>query len=370
MLTSDLALRADPEFEKISRRFLENPQEFADAFGHAWFKLLHRDLGPRSRYIGPEAPTTDFKWQDPVPEPGNAIIDDRDVASLKKEILATGVEPHKFVSAAWASASTFRTSDKRGGANGARIRLAPLKDWAVNNPSQLNEVLSTLEKVQNKFNDGSSKKVSIADLIVLAGVAAVEKAAKDAGAGDVTVPFTPGRTDASLEQTDEHSMSHLEPYADGFRSYGSSTDRVKLEHMLIDRAQLLTLTAPVLTVLVGGLRVLGANYDNSNKGVLTSRPGTLSNDFFVNLLDMDTEWKATGPDDYEGVSRKSGDKKWTATRADLIFGSHAELRAVSEVYGGGADGNRRFVRDFIAAWDKVMNLDRFEVPRHQHNPRL
>ncbi|GJN69664.1 peroxidase/catalase 2 [Purpureocillium lilacinum] len=362
MLTTDLSLRYDPAYEKISRRFLENPDQFADAFAKAWFKLTHRDMGPRVRYIGPEVPSEDFIWQDPIPALNHAVIDDRDIAALKKEILASGVNPSKFVSTAWASASTFRGSDKRGGANGSRIRLAPQKDWEVNNPRQLAEVLSTLEGIQKRFQSGG-KKVSLADLIVLAGCAAVEKAAKDAG-NDVTVPFTPGRMDASQEQTDVESVGHLEPYADGFRSYGKSTDRIKLENFLIDRAQLLTLSPPELTALVGGLRVLNTNYDGSAHGVFTSRPGTLTNDFFVNLLDMGTVWKQAGADGdvFEGSDRKSGAKKWTATRADLAFGSQAELRAVAEVYGS-ADGAQRFVKDFIAAWDKVMNLDRFELSK-------
>ena len=361
MLVTDLSLRFDPEFEKISRNFLENPDKFADAFSRAWFKLTHRDMGPRSRYLGPEVPKEEFTWQDPVPALDHPVIDANDVATLKKEILGTGIEPSKLVSAAWASAASFRGSDKRGGANGARIRLAPMKDWEANNPKQLAEVLKALEGVQEKFQ-GSGKKVSLADLIVLGGSAAVEKAAKDAGV-DITVPFTPGRTDATQEQTDVKSVGHLEPYADGFRNYGKSTDRVKQEQLLVDRANLLTLTAPELTVLIGGLRVLNANWDGSSHGVLTSRPGALTNDFFVNLLDMGTQWKAGSDGDiYEGVDRKTGAKKWTATRNDLVIGSHAELRAIAEVYGS-ADGTQAFVRDFVAAWNKVMNLDRFELKK-------
>ena len=358
MLTSDLALRSDPAYEKISRRFLEHPDQFADAFGRAWFKLLHRDMGPRARWLGPEVPTEELIWEDPIPAVSHPLIDDKDIAALKKEILASGVHDTDFVSAAWASASTFRGSDKRGGANGARIRLAPQKDWKVNNPPKLSAVLSALEGVQKKFNSSQSgeKKVSLADLIVLAGSAAVEKAA------GVSVPFTPGRGDASQEQTDVESFTHLEPLADGFRNYGTSTSRVRTEKFLVDKAHLLTLSAPELTVLVGGLRALNANYDGSAHGVLTKHPGQLTNDFFINLLDMNTAWKASGSDNevYEGVDRKTGEKKWTATRADLVFGSHAELRAIAEVYGS-ADGKEEFVKDFVAAWDKVMNLDRFDL---------
>ncbi|KYK57411.1 hypothetical protein DCS_04420 [Drechmeria coniospora] len=363
MLTTDLSLRFDPAYEKIARGFLENPDKFAEAFAKAWFKLTHRDMGPRVRYVGPEVPSEDFIWQDPIPAVNHAVVDDRDVAALKKEILQSAVNPSKLISTAWASASTFRGSDKRGGANGGRIRLAPQKDWKVNNPAQLAEVLAALETVQQKFNGSQSggKKISMADLIVLAGVAAVEKAARDAG-HDVTVPFTPGRMDASQQQTDVESVGHLEPHADGFRSYGKSTPWVKLENFLIDRAQLLTLSAPELTVLVGGLRVLNANYDGSSHGVLTDRPGALTNDFFVNLLDMGTAWKATSADAdvFEGTDRKTGAKKWTATRADLVFGSQAELRAVAEVYGS-ADGGEKFAKDFVNAWNKVMNLDRFDL---------
>jgi catalase-peroxidase len=358
MLTTDLALRFDPAYEKISRRFLENPDQFADAFARAWFKLLHRDMGPRARWLGPELPAEELIWEDPIPAINHPLINDKDIAALKKEILASGVDDTEFVSTAWASASTFRGSDKRGGANGARIRLAPQKDWKVNNPPQLSVVLSALEGVQKNFNRSQigGKKVSLADLIVLAGCTAVEKAA------DVPVPFTPGRMDASQYQTDVQSFEYLEPVADGFRNYGKSTSRVCTEQFLVDKAHLLTLSAPEMTVLVGGLRALNANYDGSAHGVFTKRPGQLTNDFFVNLLDMNTAWKASSTDNevYEGVDRKTGEKKWTATRADLVFGSHAELRAIAEVYGC-ADGQEKFVKDFVAAWDKVMNLDRFDL---------
>ncbi|KAF4120416.1 catalase-peroxidase [Geosmithia morbida] len=371
MLTTDLSVRFDPEYEKIARRFLANPAEFEDAFAKAWFKLLHRDMGPRSRYIGPDVPKEEFIWQDPIPALDHPIVDSGDVVALKAEILKTGVAPSKLISAAWASASTFRNSDKRGGANGARIRLAPMKDWKVNNPTELAEVLKALEGIQKRFNSSASngKKVSIADLIVLGGCAAVEKAAKQAGV-DATVPFTPGRTDASQEQTDIEAMNYLQPYADGFRNYGQSTSRVRAEHILIDRAHLLSLTPPEMTVLVGGLRVLGANYDNSSTGVFTSHPGVLTNDFFVNLLDMATEWKPTDAsgETFDGLDRKTGQKKWVASRVDLVFGSHAELRAISEVYGC-SDSGKKLVYDFISAWDKVMNLDRFEVST-QARPRL
>lgn len=360
MLTTDLSLRFDPAYEKISRRFLENPDQFADAFARAWFKLTHRDMGPKTLYVGPEAPTEDLIWQDPIPPVNHALIDDNDAAAIKKEILNSGIDVSKLVSTAWASASTFRGSDKRGGANGARIRLAPQKDWKVNNPSQLSQVLPALEDVQKRFNQ-TGKTVSLADVIVLAGNAGVEKAARDAGV-EVNVPFTPGRNDATKEQTDIESVNYLEPLADGFRNYGTSHGAVKQEHLLVDRANLLTLSAPELTVLIGGLRALNTNYDGSSHGVFTSRPGVLTNDFFVNLLDSNTEWKATGEDTFEGVDRKTGAKKWTATRNDLIFGSQPELRAVSEVYGS-ADGAQRFVRDFAAAWDKVMNLDRFDIKK-------
>jgi catalase-peroxidase len=365
MLTTDLSLRFDPAYEKISRRFMENPEEFYDVFARAWFKLLHRDMGPKSRYLGPEIPQEDLLWQDPIPPVNHPLVDQNDVASLKKDILATGIPPSKLISTAWAAASTFRGSDKRGGANGGRVRLEPQRSWEVNNPKQLAEVLKALEGVQNNSN----KKISIADLVVLAGCAGVEKAAQDAG-HNITVPFTPGRTDASQEQTDVESVGHLEPLVDGFRNYGKSRPRVRLEEFLIDRANLLTLTAPEMTVLLGGMRALNTNYDGSAHGVFTKRPGQLTNDFFVNLLDMGTQWKATGDDTFEGVDRKTGEKKWTATRADLVFGSHAELRAYSEVYGS-ADGGAKFVKDFVSAWDKVMNLDRFDLkasPKGQ--PRL
>lgn len=367
MLTTDLSLRFDPAYERISRRFLANPDQFADAFARAWFKLTHRDMGPVARYLGPEVPKEQLLWQDPLPTVDHPLVDDNDVASLKREILGSNVGLSKYVSAAWAAASTFRGGDKRGGANGARIRLAPQKDWTVNNPPQLAEVLKQLQGIQKKFNDAQSggKKVSLADLIVLAGCVAVGKAARDAG-HNVVVPFTPGRTDASQDQTDVATQRHLEPYADGFRNYGQSTSRVKTENFLVDRAQQLTLSAPEMTALVGGLRVLNTNYDGSAHGVLTSRPGILTNDFFVNLLDMNTEWKPTGAENerFEGVDRKNGKKKWSATRVDLVFGSHPELRAVAEIYGS-ADGAQRFAQDFVAAWDKIMNLDRFDVNRKE-----
>jgi len=356
MLTTDLSLRFDPEYEKISRRFLEHPDQFADAFARAWFKLLHRDMGPRSRWIGPEIPAEVLLWEDPIPPVNHPLIDDKDIAALKQDILATGVAPSKLISTAWASASTFRGGDKRGGANGARIRLAPQKDWKVNNPPQLAEVLKALEGVQAKFNASAQggKKVSLADLIVLGGAAALEQAA------GVPVPFHPGRTDASQEQTDVQSFQHLEPYIDGFRSYGRGTSRVTTEQFLVDRAHLLTLTPPELTVLVGGLRVLGTNYDGSSNGVFTTRPGKLSNDFFVNLLDMGTAWKSVDGEVFEGSDRKTGEKKWTGTRADLVFGAHAELRAIAEVYAS-SSGQDKFVKDFVAAWSKVMDLDRFDL---------
>ena len=362
MLTTDIALRTDPAYEKISRRFFENPDEFADAFSRAWFKLTHRDMGPRARYLGHEVPQEELLWQDPIPAVDHALINDGDIAALKSKILASGLSVSELVSTAWASASTFRGSDKRGGANGARIRLAPQKYWQVNNPVQLQKVLNVLDGIQQEFNgtqvDG--KKVSLADLIVLAGNAGVEKAAQDAG-NTTTVPFTPGRMDASQEQTDEESFSYLEPVADGFRNYRKSKVPVSTEELLIDKANLLTLTAPELTVLVGGMRVLNTNFDESKTGVFTSRPGVLTNDFFVNLLDMRTEWKAVAEDKevYQGRDRTTGDVKWTGTRADLVFGSNSELRAVAEVYGSG-DGQGKFVKDFVAAWTKVMNLDRFD----------
>jgi catalase-peroxidase len=363
MLTTDLSLRFDPEYEKISRRFMENPDQFADAFARAWFKLTHRDMGPRARYLGPEVPKEELIWQDPLPAVDHKLIDDKDIASLKAKVLASGLSIAQLVSTAWASASTFRGSDKRGGANGARIRLAPQKDWAVNQPAQLAKVLTTLEGIQNEFNKAQSggKKVSLADLIVLAGCAGVEQAAKNAGQ-TVSVPFTPGRTDASQAQTDVESFSVLEPVADGFRNYQKAKYSIPTEALLIDRAQLLTLTAPEMTVLVGGLRVLNANVDQSKHGVFTKRPETLSNDFFINLLDMSTEWKPTSNDAdvFEGRDRKTGAVKWTATRADLVFGSNSQLRALAEVYGS-ADAQAKFVRDFVAAWNKVMNLDRFDL---------
>lgn len=365
MLTTDLALKEDPVYEKISRRFYENPDEFADAFARAWFKLTHRDMGPIARYHGPEVPKEELIWQDPVPPVDHELIDEKDVAALKSKILDSGLSVSELVSTAWASASTFRGSDYRGGANGARIRLTPQKDWEVNNPKQLAKVLTALEGIQKEFNDAQSgnKKVSLADLIVLGGCAAVEKAAKDAGY-NVTVPFTPGRTDATQEQTDVEQFSYLEPRADGFRNYINSNVKrtAATEELLVDRAQLLTLTAPEMTVLVGGLRVLGTNYDGSDYGVFTDKPGKLTNDFFVNLLDMGTSWKAVSEDEevFEGTDRKTGEKKWTGTRADLIFGSNSELRAVAEVYAF-ADSKEKFVNDFVAAWDKVMNLDRFDL---------
>ncbi|MGC1549814.1 MAG: catalase/peroxidase HPI, partial [Rhodanobacter sp.] len=363
MLTTDLSLRFDPAYEKISRRFLDNPQAFAEAFARAWFKLTHRDMGPRVRYLGPEVPKEELIWQDPVPAVHDKLIDDADVAALKAKVLASGLSVPELVSTAWASASTFRGSDKRGGANGARIRLAPQKDWEVNEPTQLAKVLKTLEGIQAEFNATATggKKVSLADLIVVAGNAGVEKAAKDAGI-NVTVPFSPGRNDATQEQTDVESFEALEPFADGFRSYQKSGYTVPAEVLLVDKAQLLTLTAPELTALVGGLRVLGANHKQSKHGVFTRHPGTLTNDFFVNLLDMGTEWKATSDaqDVFEGHDRKTGKPKWTGTRVDLVFGSNSQLRALAEVYGS-ADAKERFVHDFVAAWNKVMNLDRFDL---------
>ena len=362
MLVTDLSLRIDPAYEKISRRFLEHPDQFADAFARAWFKLTHRDMGPRARYLGPEVPAEELIWQDPVPAVDHKLIDAKDIADLKAKILASGLSISELVGTAWASAATFRGSDKRGGANGARIRLAPQKDWEVNQPAQLAKVLETLAGIQKAFNGAASggKKVSLADLIVLGGSAAVEQAAKKAG-HDVTVPFAPGRTDASQEQTDVESFAYLEPVADGFRNYLKAKYAVSAEELLIDKAQLLTLTAPEMTVLVGGLRVLGANHGKSQHGVFTKRPETLTNDFFVNLLDMSTEWKATSDENvFEGHDRKSGKLKWTGTRVDLIFGSNSELRALAEVYGS-ADAQAKFVADFVAAWTKVMNADRFDL---------
>ena len=363
MLTSDLALRFDPVYEKISRRFLENPDQLADAFARAWFKLTHRDMGPLARYLGPEVPSEELLWQDPIPAVDHALVDEKDVASLKDKVLASGLSVSQLVSTAWASASTFRGSDKRGGANGARIRLAPQKDWKVNQPEQLAKVLKTLEGIQSEFNAAQSggKKVSLADLIVLAGGAGVEKAAKNAG-HTLTVPFIAGRTDASQAQTDVDSFGFLEPIADGFRNYLKGKYSVSAEALLVDKAQLLDLTAPEMTVLVGGLRVLNANVGQSKHGVLTKQPEALTNDFFLNLLDMGTEWKAVsgGTDEFEGRDRKTGEVKWTGTRVDLVFGSHAQLRALSEVYGS-TDAKEKFVKDFVAAWSKVMNLDRFDL---------
>lgn len=363
MLTTDLSLRFDPIYEKISRRFYENPEEFADAFARAWFKLTHRDMGPKVRYLGPEVPEEDLIWQDPIPAVDHELVNDADIDALKAKILDSGLSVSQLVSTAWASASTFRNSDKRGGANGARIRLEPQKNWAVNNPAQLAEVLGTLEGIQKEFNDSQTgnKRVSLADLIVLGGCAAVEKAAKDGGF-DVKVPFTPGRTDASQEQTEVESFAYLEPAADGFRNYKNNKFTAKAEDMLVDKANLLTLTAPEMTVLVGGMRVLDANYDGSKHGVFTNNPGTLTNDFFVNLLDMGTVWAATSDDqtEFEGRDRATGELKWTGTRVDLIFGSNSELRALAEVYACD-DSKEKFVQDFVAAWNKVMNLDRFEL---------
>ena len=363
MLTTDLALRFDPAYEKISRRFHQNPDQFADAFARAWYKLTHRDMGPIVRYLGPLVPKEELLWQDPIPAVDHELIGDQDIAALKAKILASGLSVSELVSTAWASASTFRGSDKRGGANGARVRLAPQKDWEVNQPAQLAKVLQKLEAIQKEFNASQTggKKVSLADLIVLGGAAAIEKAAKDAG-NDVKVPFTPGRMDASQEQTDVHSFAPLEPTADGFRNYLRGKQRLTPEELLVDRAQLLTLTAPEMTVLVGGLRVLGANAGQSKHGVFTKRPGTLTNDFFANLLDMSTQWKpAAGSGDvFEGRDRKSNEVKWTGTRADLIFGSHSQLRALAEVYAS-ADSKEKFVKDFVAAWNKVMNADRFDL---------
>ncbi len=363
MLTTDLSLRVDPAYEKISRRFYEHPDQFADAFARAWFKLTHRDMGPRARYLGPEVPAEELIWQDPVPKVDHALIDAKDIADLKAKILASGLSVSQLVSTAWASASTFRGSDKRGGANGARIRLAPQKDWAVNQPAQLAKVLSTLEGIQQQFNSSQSgnKRVSLADLIVLGGCAAVEQAAKQAGQA-VTVPFSPGRTDATQAQTDVATFEVLEPIADGFRNYLKGKYSVPAEALLVDKAQLLTLTAPEMTALIGGLRVLDTNVGQNKHGVFTRQPGTLSNDFFVNLLDMGTEWKPTsdGADVFEGRDRKTGEPRWTGTRVDLVFGSNSELRALAEVYAS-ADAKEKFVNDFVAAWSKVMNLDRFDL---------
>jgi catalase-peroxidase len=363
MLTTDLSLRLDPAYEKISRRFYENPAQFADAFARAWFKLTHRDMGPRARYLGPEVPAEELIWQDPIPAVNHKLIDQQDIASLKGKILASGLSVSELVSTAWASASTFRGSDKRGGANGARIRLAPQKDWEVNQPAQLAKVLKTLEGIQGEFNRAQSggKKVSLADLIVLAGCAGVEQAAKNAGHA-VTVPFAPGRMDASSEQTDVDSFAVLEPLADGFRHFLKAKYPVSGEELLIDRAQLLTLTAPELTVLIGGMRVLNTNVGGTKHGVFTNRPGVLTNDFFVNLLDMGTAWKAASDakDVFEGRDRKTGALKWTGTRVDLVFGSNSQLRALAEVYGS-SDAQAKFVQDFVSAWTKVMNLDRYDL---------
>ncbi len=363
MTTADMAMKMDPIYEPIARRFHENPEQLADAFARAWFKLTHRDMGPRSRYLGPEVPEEELIWQDPVPEVDHELIDAQDIGDLKARILDSGLSISELISTAWASASTFRGSDKRGGANGARIRLAPQKDWEVNQPAQLKNVLGTLGGIQKEFNSEQSggKKVSLADLIVLGGCAGVEQAAKNAG-NDVTVPFMPGRTDASYEQTDAESFAVLEPAADGFRNYLKAKYAVRAEELLVDRAQLLTLTAPEMTVLVGGMRVLNANYGGSQHGVFTRRPETLTNDFFVNLLDMSTAWTATSEDEdvFEGRDRETGELKWTGTRIDLIFGSNSQLRALAEVYGC-EDSQEKFLHDFVAAWNKVMNLDRFDL---------
>jgi catalase-peroxidase len=363
MLTTDLSLRFDPEYGKISRHFYEHPLEFADAFARAWFKLTHRDMGPRARYLGPEVPKEDLIWQDPIPAVNHTLIDSNDITALKAKVLKSGLSVSQLVSTAWASASTFRGSDKRGGSNGARIRLTPQKEWVVNNPVQLSKVLNTLEKIQKEFNSAqkSGKKVSMADLIVLAGCAGVEKAAEEGGHA-VNVPFTPGRMDALQEQTDVESFAVLEPSADGFRNYLKTKFTISTEELLVDKAQLLTLTAPEMTVLVGGMRVLNTNFDNSKHGVFTKRPDVLTNDFFVNLLDMNTLWMPTSEtkETFDGRDRKTGAIKWTGTRADLIFGSNSELRALAEVYGS-TDAKEKFVKDFVSAWDKVMNLDRFDL---------
>jgi len=362
MLTTDLSLRLDPAYEKIARRFLEHPDQFADAFARAWFKLTHRDMGPRARYLGPDVPSEELIWQDPIPAVNHVLVDDRDVASLKGRILASGLSVSQLVSTAWASASTFRGSDKRGGANGARIRLVPQKDWEVNQPAELARVLEKLEGIRRDFNASQSggKRLSLADLIVLAGCAGVEKAAKNANV-EVTVPFTPGRMDASQEQTDVASFGVLEPVADGFRNFQKARYAVSAEELLVDRAQLLTLTAPEMTVLVGGMRVLDANVGRSPHGVFTKRPEALTNDFFVNLLDMRTKWEPVSKDDlFEGRDRRTGERKWTATRVDLVFGANSQLRALAEVHAS-ADAHGKFVQDFVAAWTKVMNLDRFEL---------
>jgi catalase-peroxidase len=355
-------MRFDPAYNLVSQRFMEHPEQFEDAFARAWFKLTHRDMGPNTRYLGPEAPKEALIWQDPIPALNHEIVNAQDITQLKASILASGIAPNEFVETAWASASTFRGSDKRGGANGARIQLEPQRNWEVNNPAQLDRVLKALRTIQTDFNaKNTSKKISMADLIVLAGNTAVEEAAKKAGY-PMMVPFTPGRMDATQEQTDVKSFAVLEPMADGFRNYTKKQYTLTTEELLVDKAQLLTLTAPEMTVLVGGMRTLDANYNNDKNGILTNRPGTLSNDFFVNLLDMSTEWKATSDtkEVFVGRDRKTGDVKWTATRADLIFGSNSELRALAEVYAS-SDAKEKFVKDFIAAWTKVMNLDRFDV---------
>jgi catalase-peroxidase len=369
MLTTDLSLRVDPIYEKISRRFYERPDEFADAFARAWFKLTHRDMGPIVRYLGPLVPKEELPWQDPIPPVNHELIGDQEIAALKAKILASGLTVPELVATAWASASTFRGSDKRGGANGARIRLEPQKDWEVNQPAQLANVLRKLEAIQKEFNasqSGGDKQVSLADLIVLGGAAAIEKAAKDGGQ-DIKVPFTPGRMDATQEQTDVESFEPLEPAADGFRNYLKGDQRLSPEELLVDRAQLLTLTAPEMTILLGGLRVLGANVGGSKHGVFTTRPGTLTNDFFVNLLEMGAHWKLDAKSDgvFEARDRKTNEVKWTGTRVDLIVGSHSQLRAIAEVYAS-ADSKEKFVKDFVAAWTKVMNLDRFDVPAHRN----
>jgi catalase-peroxidase len=362
MLTTDLSLRFDPIYEKISKRFLENPDEFADSFAKAWFKLTHRDMGPKARYLGPDVPKQDLIWQDPIPSLDHEVIDETDITELKRKILSSGLSIQELVYTAWSSASTFRGSDKRGGANGSRIRLKPQNKWEVNMPSRLAKVLKELDKIKSEFNTGSgNRKVSLADLIVLGGCAAIEKSSRDAGLS-VNIPFIPGRMDATQEQTDSVSFEVLEPIADGFRNYVKDSIKFKPEKYLVDKAQLLNLTVPEMTVLVGGMRVLDANYNNSKTGVFTSRPGTLTNDFFVNLLDMETEWKPADEsrNTFEGFSRRDGKLKWKASRVDLIFGSHSELRAVAEVYAS-SDGREKFVKDFVAAWNKVMNLDRFDI---------
>ena len=363
MLTTDLSLRMDPNYAPIAQRFLENPADLEDAFARAWFKLIHRDMGPRSRYLGPLVPREPLLWQDPVPEADHPLIDERDVADLKARVLASGLSVSQLVSTAWASAATFRGTDRRGGANGARLRLTPQKDWAVNDPPELDKTLRMLEGIQREFNDAQTggKRVSLADLIVLAGCAGVEQAARNAGE-DVRVPFAPGRTDASPEWTDAESFDVLQPTADGFRNYLQAGHRERAEELLVERASMLTLTPPEMTALVGGMRVMDANTGQSRHGVFTHRPGALTNDFFVNLLDMDTKWQASPASEgvFEGRDRRTGDLRWTGTRMDLVFGSNSELRAISEVYGCD-DGQQALVRDFVAAWNKVMNLDRFDL---------